>query len=439
MSFLKRIFGGFFGGERAAPAATAQPSAASAHVSTPAVSAPPAPPKLFIGWNEMIDAQGGIGGYRLLPRALNPGQRITGPALLEALMREQTARYAETRPLLIPLTLAQWQEADFKSAVGRQTFILIEDFPELDAATQQQLAHHIRGSGAKLVAPRRIDQAPLPWDVDALLIDFHAEPLTQLESVVRTVRHQRPALRLFMTEVASWSEHRLCRNLDADFCLGDFATTRDEQAPAGRISESRMVVMEMLNQLRQESDPAALAATAMRDPAVVVKLIDMANSPVYGLPRKIARLEEALMLLGSDALYRWLSITLYHLDANSARDRTILVLSLCRAGLLESLLRERDKRSADELFLLGLLSLLDVMLGIPMPALLANLRLPEKVTLALLRNEGAYAPYLQLAIALERCRLDHAVILAASLQISPAHLVDCYREALSWASAEAPH
>ena len=35
--------------------------------------------------------------------------------------------------------------------------------------------------------------------------------------------------------------------------------------------------------------------------AVVVKLIDMANSPVYGLPRKIARLEEALMLLGSDA------------------------------------------------------------------------------------------------------------------------------------------
>ena len=55
---------------------------------------------------------------------------------------------------------------------------------------------------------------------------------------------------------------------------------------------------------------------------------------------------------------------------------------------------------------------------------------------ALLNNEGPYAPYLQLAIAMERCRLDHAVILAASLQISPSTLVDCYREALGWASAE---
>lgn len=434
MGFLKRLFGGLFGGDSAAPAAQSG-AAAAPERTAPAVM--PAPPKLFIGWNEMIDAQGGIGGYRLLPRALNPDQRITGPTLLEALTREQAARYAESRPLLLPLTLAQWQEADFKSVLGRLTFILIEDFPELDAATQQQLAQSIRSHGAKLVAPRRIDLAPLPWDVDALLIDFHAEPLTQLESVVRAIRQQRPALRLFMTEVASWSEHRLCRNLDADFCLGDFATTRDEQAPAGRISESRMVVMEMLNQLRQDSNPAALASTAMRDPAVVVKLIDMANSPAFGLPRKIARLEEALMLLGSDALYRWLSIALYHLDSNSARDQTILVLSLCRASLLESLLREHDKRSADELFLLGLLSLLDVMLGTPMPTLLANLRLPEKVAQALLRNEGAYAPYLQLAIALERCRLDHAVILAASLQISPAHLVDCYREALNWASTEA--
>jgi len=200
MSFLKRIFGGLFGGDSAAPAATTQPSTAPAAVRAPPAAPPPAAPKLFIGWNEMIDAQGGIGGYRLLPRTLNPGQRITGPALLDALTREQAARYAETRPLLIPLTLAQWQEADFKTAVGRQTFILIEDFPELDTATQQQLTQHIRGCGAKLVAPRRIDQAPLPWDVDALLIDFHAEPLTQLESVVRTVRQQNPALRLFMTD-----------------------------------------------------------------------------------------------------------------------------------------------------------------------------------------------------------------------------------------------
>lgn len=436
MQFFKRLFGLF---SQAETTTSPPPPKPPAHVaSQSSETTPPATPapRIFVGWNELIDAQGAIAGYRLRPRTLQADQHIPGERLFQALSQEQIARFAANRPLLIPLTSQQWRQASFLDLSERHTFFLLEDYANLLPEQQQSIAQEIRMGGSRLAIKRHPGQRELPQEVAALIVDFHAEPLADLEADLKAIRQQRPALRLIAENVESWAEQRHCKSLGFDYCQGSFVATRDHEAPQGKISESRLVVMEMLNQLRSDSELSALATTAMRDPAVVVKLIDMANSPAYGLPRKIAKLEEALMLLGRDALYRWLSIALYNLDSNTGRDQTLLVISLCRAALLEGLHRETDKRVADELFLVGLLSVIDSLLGMPMHDILNNIRLPEKVGAALLNNEGPYAPYLQLAIAMERCRLDHAVILAASLQISPSTLVDCYREALGWASAE---
>lgn len=436
MQFFKRLLGLFSPAEK-----TSSPPPPKPEVQTtaPAANAAPAAtpaPRIFIGWNELIDENGAIAGYRLLPRTLQADPHIPGDRLFQALSHEQIARFATSRPLIIPLSSQQWQQASFLDLSERHTFFLLEDYADLPPAQQHNIAQEIRMGGSRLAIKRQPGQRELSHEVAALVVDFHAEPLAELEADLKAIRQQRPALRLIAENVESWAEQRHCKTLGFDYCQGSFVATRDHEAPQGKISESRLVVMDMLNQLRSESELSTLATTAMRDPAVVVKLIDMANSPAYGLPRKIAKLEEALMLLGRDALYRWLSIALYNLDSNTGRDQTLLVISLCRAALLEGLHRKTDKRMADELFLVGLLSVIDSLLGMPMHDILNNIRLPEKVSAALLHHEGPYAPYLQLAIAMERCRLDHAVILAASLQIGPGTLVDCYREALGWASAE---
>ena len=435
MSFFKRLFG-FFSDEKTQPAAPAARVAAPTPAPTPVKPVDPAS-LIFIGWGEMIDGQAKISGYLLRPRSLATDRPIAASALRQALEREQVARFAEQRLVIIPLTANDWQTVDFRSLIKRRSCLMIEDLARLESTERSALLDTIRAAGARLAVDLRNEaDLKLADMADIVLFDFQTASLATLEKTAKALRQRKPGLLMAADNVHTWAEHRLCLSLGFDFCLGSFAATRDAEASAGPISESRLVVIEMLNQLRSDVELAELATTAMRDPAVVVKLLDMANSPLYGLPRKVANLEEAIMLLGRDAVYRWLAIALLHVDANSGRDQTLMVFALCRAAFLKQVAGDADKQKADEMFLVGLLSILESLLGLPMSQILEKMRLPETVADALLRGEGPYARPLQLALALERCRLDQAIVLATSIRISPTELLDYYREAMTWATAE---
>ncbi len=85
------------------------------------------------------------------------------------------------------------------------------------------------------------------------------------------------------------------------------------------------------------------------------------------------------------------------------RDDALLEIALTRARFMETLDEgRRPRQECEELFLVGLLSLFDVLLNQPMDKVLARLHLAEEVRSVLLRSEGPYAPYLALTLALER-------------------------------------
>jgi len=410
---------------------TSAPPATTAAVAKPAT-------RILFAWQEMIDGNSRIAGYRIQPRAFSDSDNIDGGALEACLQQENARQFASRRPLLIPLTTSQWSATDFSAVIAANTCFLLTDLAR--QPEPRQWIDAIHAAGAKVAAYHGWStddkDGTADWPVDLLLFDFQEAPLAALEQRLRALRQRLPAVQLVADQVRTWPEHRLCQRLGFTFSIGGFAASRDEEAPSGKISESRLVVIDMLNQIRSDAELKDIASTAMRDPAVVVKLLDMANSPLYGLPRKVAGIEEAITLLGRDALYRWLSLAMFHIDADSDRDRTLLVIALCRGALLEGLVGNTDRQRADELFLVGLLSVIDCLLGQPMADILNRIRLPEQVAAVLLRNEGPYARYLQLAIMIERCRLDQAVVLAGAMQIAPAALIDCYREALGWASGE---
>lgn len=427
MQFLRKLFGLLR--PETPPTQVATPPAQPA---APGASTPVAERILFV-WQEMLDGQSQIAGYRLQARALDKRNVISGTAIRAALLAENVHHAGGQRPLLISLTVEQWQTADFSEIIAPQTFILLSDI-ESDPAPQQRLAE-IRAAGARTAIHDDAAGADsADWPLDLVLFAFRKTELATQEKHLQSLS-QRPGLLLVADGVESWAEHRLCQRIGFKLSIGGFAGTRDQEAPPGKISESRLVVLDMLNQIRSDAELGTLAATALRDPAVVVKLLDMANSPLYGLPRKVASLEEAITLLGRDALYRWLSLALFNIEGNDGRDRTLLVLALCRAALLEGLATGHGKQTADEAFLVGLLSIADSLLDRPMADVLAHIHLPAAVKAALLHNEGHHARFLQLAIMLERCRLDQAVVLAGALQLSPATLIESYRKALGWASA----
>lgn len=235
--------------------------------------------------------------------------------------------------------------------------------------------------------------------------------------------------------VATWPVRHMCVAMGIEFAMGYFLSTIDEREQGAKMSDSRLVLMDMLNLVRNDGDAEALAAVAKRDPGVSVHLLSMANAPAYGLQAPLTGIDQAIVVLGRETLYRWLAVSLFRVGTDQARDEALLEVALARASFLERAgLAVGSRQTADELFLVGLLSFVDALLGLPMADVLKALTLPAIVRDVLLDSEGPYAPYLLLALAVERCHVQRATQLSDSLGIEPDALATYRLEAQQWAA-----
>ena len=109
------------------------------------------------------------------------------------------------------------------------------------------------------------------------------------------------------------------------------------------------------------------------------------------------------MALGSITVRRW--ATLLVLAGASDRPSHLLELGLLRARLCELVASRTDGAEPDRAFTVGLFSVVDSLLGMRMPALLADLPFDERLTRALGEHEGPEGRLLAGVLAYERRRL----------------------------------
>jgi EAL and modified HD-GYP domain-containing signal transduction protein len=108
--------------------------------------------------------------------------------------------------------------------------------------------------------------------------------------------------------------------------------------------------------------------------------------------------------------------------------------AIARGRLMEVLGQEFVPREEhDNLFITGAFSLLDKLLGAPMDTVLEEMTLPEPITDALLGNEGAYTPFLQLARACEEASATALSELTYALGLSADQVNRAQMSALKFA------
>lgn len=164
---------------------------------------------------------------------------------------------------------------------------------------------------------------------------------------------------------------------------------------------SVQVVMDLIQRVEREEPAAKLEAVLRGDPSLAFRLMRYINSPGFGLSVEINSFSHALMMLGYGRLKRWLALLM-----TSAIDdpdlKPLMFLAVRRGLLMEELARTHgDEATRNEVFLCGVFSLLDRMLGQTFAQLLGSLPVPEGVAQALVHGEGPYQPYLALATAVE--------------------------------------
>lgn len=290
-----------------------------------------------------------------------------------------------------------------------------------------------RGFKFALDNPRNIPEH-LPWLKLADYVRFNIAHADAIELGKDVVGILKAAVRPLIALGVDSEEHfEACRKLAFNYFQG-YYFTRPQLSASHRLDNQRLKVIELLNMVRSHAEIKELEASVKRDAAITLKILRYINSPANGLLQEIRSIAHALTLLGYDQLYRWLTLLLFVSEKADSRSQTLLKNALVRARLVELLGKERVAAAEqDGLFLVGILSLLEALLKVPMETALADFHLPQQVSSALLRHEGIYAPYLDLAIACEEFDQEQIEILAAACGLSAAKVNAAHVDALVWA------
>jgi EAL and modified HD-GYP domain-containing signal transduction protein len=419
---------------RGAPAG-ALPPAAPRVTATPVQGTPPMPPapaSLPVARRPLIDREGRLAGFEFpLPEML--ARRLAQDADDTVIGAHLGAWIAATRPVVesgrvalvaLPRRLpASWLARPALLAQLKSQWLVLDG------------AFFAAGTGVSLDALRAIGavlgsaQVPRPGasfvHIDATGIDRRAA-----SAAVAACRTAAPRTRVVVAGLGDVDDVEAVLAAGADLAAGH----HDRHSAARGVvplPPAMARVTRLLNRVLQDAELSEIAAELRADVSLSYELLRHANSPLLGLRRQIDATDQAVMLLGRDAIYRWLCARLLAALPGRVTARALQEIALARAMLFERLAGAIGA-SAPTLYTMGLLSLLDVMVPMPMAEAVAPLKLPADVHAALVERRGPWAPLLALAAALERGDLATAGVHAERYGGLPAVLA---AEEAAWQSA----
>ena len=245
---------------------------------------------------------------------------------------------------------------------------------------------------------------------------------------------KQSALRMVGRPVSNWIDYDACAALGLEAFVGKLHLTPRPGNPVKGLNPTQTIILQLMQMVQNNEDIPKLEGVLKRDPALTYKLLRNINSAGFGAGREVQSIRQAIALMGYAPLYRWLTLLLA--SASTSGYSPVLMETAVVRGRLTELLGQKAlaKGEGENLFVAGMFSLLDRLLGLPMKEVLDTVPLPAEVVRALLARDGQYGPYLALA---EACELSSNLVgsLAAALDLSPLEVNKAHLSALAWAQA----
>jgi hypothetical protein len=168
-----------------------------------------------------------------------------------------------------------------------------------------------------------------------------------------------------------------------------------------QLQPSHATIFKLMKAIDADQSLETFEDILSEDPLLAYRFMVYTNSASLGLRTGIDSLRRGLVMMGYGSIKRWLSDQYPHAstDPNLRPVREAIVI---RAQLTEHLLDagvQNDLRR--EVYLCGLFSQLDELMGEPLGNILHRIPLSERIYDAIVMRTGPYAPSLQMACALE--------------------------------------
>ena len=229
---------------------------------------------------------------------------------------------------------------------------------------------------------------------DFIKVDFRSSTSAMRQEIYGMCRKKHTA---FVAEkVETLSEVQTAQAEGNTFFQGYFHS-RPEIIAEAQISTNKFAYLQIFAAMSTSSpDTREIERLLLLEPSLCYRLLRLANSALYGFRYCISTIQEALVAVGDDAFRKLVTVILASKLAHSAPDQDVRQ-ALERAHFCESLAPTLQENPA-ELYMLGMLSMMDCMLHIPMTQLLGLIFISAGLEDALLGSTTG------LGRALELCR-----------------------------------
>ena len=201
---------------------------------------------------------------------------------------------------------------------------------------------------------------------------------------------------------------------------------------AHEISGNRLNYVRMLQVVsKPELEPREIENAIKGEASLCYRLLRYLNSAAFGFANEIHSVRHALAILGEREVRRWVRLVVT-LSAGQHKSSEIVLSALVRARFCE-LLSPKTKYGDSDLFLMGLLSLMDSILEIPMSEVLDSVPIDQETKEVLLGRDSRLRPLYQLMLAQESGDWQHSAELARSLNLAESDVAEIYWQAMQWA------
>ncbi|MBU3984219.1 MAG: HDOD domain-containing protein [Proteobacteria bacterium] len=259
-------------------------------------------------------------------------------------------------------------------------------------------------------------------------IDFRATAITEIQDILS--RFTLHPCAFLAEKIETHEEFDQAKELGFRFFQG-FFFARPEMMTQKDISPIKQHILQLLIRVFQEDCTVTdLEKIISRDVSMSYKLLKYINSAHFARVTPLSSVRQGIAFLGMNEIRAFVTIIA---TSKLCQDKPneLLRSSVIRARFLEHIAAEvgRDK---EELFMLGLFSLIDAMLNISMDELIPRLRLNERLQNALVKREGELLTYLQMVDLYETGQWERLDVLVKGAGIAEGRMAIFYLEAVTW-------
>lgn len=163
-----------------------------------------------------------------------------------------------------------------------------------------------------------------------------------------------------------------------------------------------------------------------------IKLLQLVNSAYFAIRQPVKSIRHAILMLGYKNLLKWILLLMYSLNEDDISSSPLFEEASIRGFFMERLadMLSQGRDEKEEAFMVGVLSLMDVLLGVPMESVVDDLNLDQRVKDALLRRRGILGDMLTIVENVQRGQMAKIQDLQSKYGLTSSDLLHLQTEAL---------